>query len=126
MKYYFFVCCFAVFILSSCTNTIGAGVAGKDYPKNAKAGHCYAQCKNLDGSIGDWHEVLCSEKLNAEFLVRVQAALRKAGFDAGSDIKSNCLSTEFKTGLEAYQKANKLPIGALDTETLKLLGVSLR
>ena len=73
------------------------------------------------GGYTEWKEVLCVDKITSQIVRTVQAALRKAGFDPGPI--DNILGPLTKAALVRYQKANSLPVGNLDIETLDALGI---
>jgi Putative peptidoglycan binding domain len=104
---------------------------------NAQAGKCYAKClgrrisdtDSIDSAGDDievleWHEVLCNDKLTGGYIIRqIQLALMANGYDLGLKKADNIMSRSTKTALTKYQKENGLPIGNLNFETLKSLGV---
>jgi hypothetical protein len=108
----------------------------QDIP-NARAGKCYAKCLGRrisdtdsldiagdDIELIEWHEVLCNDKLNGGYTVlQIQVALMAKGYDLGLKKADNIMSSSTKTALSKYQKENGLPIGNLNFETLKSLGV---
>ena len=74
------------------------------------------------GGFSEWREVLCQNKINAVKIREIQAALKSRGYDPGP--VDNIMGKQTKSALVKYQKDNGLPIGQLDFETLKSLGVS--
>jgi len=52
----------------------------------------------------------------------VQAALRSRGYDPGPT--DNVMGSRTKAALVKFQRENNLPVGQLDFETLKALGVN--
>ena len=74
------------------------------------------------GGFTDWVEVLCQAKVTAAKVAEVQSALATQGFYTGSI--DNQLGAQTKQALMEYQRANGLPVGNLNVETLKSLGVN--
>jgi peptidoglycan hydrolase-like protein with peptidoglycan-binding domain len=54
-------------------------------------------------------------------VISVQRALKAAGYDPGP--QDNVLGSQTKSALVKYQKDKGLPIGQLDMQTLKSLGI---
>lgn len=75
------------------------------------------------GGFTEWREVVCGDNISADLVRRVQNALLKNGYNVGKDGANNVLGAETKTALVKYQRDNGLPVGQLDFETLKSLGV---
>lgn len=74
------------------------------------------------GGFTEWREVLCETAPGYSNLVkRVQIALNEKGYNVG--IPDNKNGPKTKAALIKYQKTNNLPIGQLDVDTLKALGV---
>ncbi|MGB1205124.1 MAG: peptidoglycan-binding domain-containing protein [Chitinophagales bacterium] len=74
------------------------------------------------GGFTDWVEVLCESKVTPAKVIEVQQALKARGYDPGS--MDNQMGPRTKQALTQYQKDNGLPIGNLNTETLRALGVN--
>jgi hypothetical protein len=74
------------------------------------------------GGFTEWREVLCGEKVTGYTVRQIQAALTKAGYDPGPS--DNIMGARTKAALTKYQKDKGLPVGNLDFETLKALGVN--
>ncbi len=72
----------------------------------------------------EWKEVVCNEKINKKMVSKIQNNLAAKDFYKG--LISGKLDTETKTALTAFQKANNLPIGNLDKETMSALNISYR
>ncbi len=70
-----------------------------------------------------WREFLCLISYNDDFssIKNIQKALQQKGYYSGSI--DNILSNSTKYALVRFQKDNELPIGNLDFETLRALGV---
>jgi beta-lactamase regulating signal transducer with metallopeptidase domain len=85
-------------------------------------GHCYAMCKVEDGTLDDWREILCEDKLTPDLFKTVIAKLKADGCLAAS-----ASATEFtkdtRIALTDYQKKHKLPQGNLNLETVKHMGL---
>ena len=73
------------------------------------------------GGFTEWREVLCGDQVTSEKIRSIQRALRDRGYDPGPI--DNILGVQTKAALTKFQKDNGLPIGQLDKETLKQLGV---
>lgn len=74
------------------------------------------------GGFSEWREVLCPKDVSVAKIRQIQAALREKGYNPGPI--DNIFGSQTKAALIKYQKANGLPVGSLDTETLKSLGVN--
>ncbi|MFK7905568.1 MAG: peptidoglycan-binding protein [Chitinophagales bacterium] len=74
------------------------------------------------GGFTDWVEVLCEAKVTRAKIVEVQQALRSRGYDPGPI--DNVLGPRTKQALVQFQKDNGLPVGNLNIETMRALGVS--
>lgn len=74
------------------------------------------------GGFTEWREVVCNADLNSKLIERISLALKEKGFypDNPKRDKANSL---FKNSLVAYQKYFNLPIGQVDFETLRSLGI---
>lgn len=71
----------------------------------------------------EWREIVCGGDVTDRLVQEVGDQLRNNGFQfKGAD---NIMSAEMKAALVEYQRANDLPVGQLDFETLKLLGIDL-
>ena len=70
-----------------------------------------------------WYEVVCANDITPDLITKVQHVLSVKGFDAEAD--SGVLDAKTKSALSKYQKANALPVGQLDVQTLTSLGVKL-
>jgi len=74
------------------------------------------------GGYSEWKEVLCQNKIDNIKIKEIQEALRKRGYNPGPS--DDVFGQQTKTALIQFQKDKSLPIGQLDFETLKALGVS--
>lgn len=68
-------------------------------------------------------EIACKKKLSPEIINRIQIGLSDAGFDPGKSSKR--MNSLTKRALANFQRANNLPVGQLDIQTLQALQVSL-
>jgi len=73
------------------------------------------------GGFTEWREVVCGNDVTADLTRRVQAALKSRGYEPGP--ADNVMGAATKAALIKFQKDNGLPVGQLDFETLKALGV---
>ncbi len=74
------------------------------------------------GGFTEWREIVCGGDVTNEMVRSVQAALRSRGYDPGP--ADNVMGSRTKAALVKFQKENNLPVGQLDFETLKALGVN--
>ena len=75
------------------------------------------------GGFTDWREVVCDSEITVELIRSVQKALIARGYNVGPAGADNKIGKDTKDALMKYQKDNNLPVGQLDIETLKSLGV---
>nr|HPQ21227.1 OmpA family protein [Saprospiraceae bacterium] len=73
------------------------------------------------GGFTEWREVVCETDITAELVRRVQTELKDRGYDPGPI--DNVMGAGTKAALSKFQKDNNLPIGQLNIETLKALGI---
>nr|VFK55363.1 MAG: Putative peptidoglycan binding domain-containing protein [Candidatus Kentron sp. TC] len=77
-----------------------------------------------DGHM-EWRSILCEVNMTPGRIVRIQKALKKAGFDPGP-IDGN-VGGRTMAAVNAFQKAKGLPVDRyLNAKTVKALGVSLK
>ena len=74
------------------------------------------------GGYQGWKEVLCGNDLTTQKITQIQKALKAAGYNPGPI--DNIFGSQTKEALKAYQRAKGLPVGNLNIETLKSLGVN--
>ena len=74
------------------------------------------------GGFTEWREVLCDEKVTGYKISEIQTALKKAGYYTGT--ADNKMGPGTKAALTKFQKDKGLPIGNIDLETLKALGLN--
>jgi BlaR1 peptidase M56/Putative peptidoglycan binding domain len=91
-----------------------------DKPPKAQPGHCYAKCKVADklDAFGEWHEVVCGDKITDKFIKSIQRALREKGYTIG---ESDTITPEMKKALTDFQQKNKLPVGNFNYDCLRAL-----
>ncbi|NNC94240.1 MAG: peptidoglycan-binding protein [Chitinophagales bacterium] len=78
--------------------------------------------KVKSGSVTEWLEVVCDQNLTTAKIIEIQRALKAKGFNPGPI--DNILGPQTRAALVKYQRANNLPVGNLNIETMKALGVS--
>lgn len=69
----------------------------------------------------EWREVLCDTNASADKIREVQAALTAAGYDTPTD---GAFGPATLQSMEAFQRANGLPVGYLTVSTVQALGVN--
>jgi len=74
------------------------------------------------GGFTEFREVICEGDVTNVTVRKIQEALRSRGYDPG--VSDNVMGARTKAALVKYQKDNNLPVGNLDLETMKSLGVS--
>ena len=88
-------------------------------PPNPVPGHCYAKCLLPDKvNFSEWREIMCGEKITDKFIKSLAAALREKGYTISD---SDNISPEMKKALTDFQQKNKLPVGNLNYDCLKVL-----
>ena len=75
------------------------------------------------GGSTEWKEVVCQADVTPDLYRRIQQALIDRGYDVGSAGADGRIGTATKEALVKFQKANGLPVGSLDVETMRALGV---
>ena len=73
------------------------------------------------GGYSDWKEILCASKLTTSKIIAIQTALKNSGYNPGP--LDDVFGEQTKTALIKYQQDKNLPVGNLNIETLKALGV---
>lgn len=73
------------------------------------------------GGYTDWVEILCEAKTTDSVVRNVQKALNAKGYAVGS--ADGIMGIKTRAMLAKYQKENNLPVGNLNMETLKSLGI---
>jgi len=75
------------------------------------------------GGFSDWREIVCASDLTPQLIASVQRALISRGYDIGSAGVDNVFGGSTKAALRKFQQDNGLPLGSLNIETLRALGV---
>ena len=73
------------------------------------------------GGFTDWVEVMCEAKVTQFKISAIQQALKTRGYDPGP--ADNVLGPRTRQALIQFQKDNNLPVGNLNVETMRALGV---
>jgi hypothetical protein len=74
------------------------------------------------GGYQVWREILCGNDLTSEKIIQIQKALKAKGYNPGPI--DDVFGPLTKKALIQYQKDKALPVGNLNLETLKSLGVN--
>lgn len=75
------------------------------------------------GGFTEWREVVCDSDITKELYSKIQEALFNSGYFEELPNPIGLISKATKVALVKYQKDNGLPVGQLDIETLKSLGI---
>ncbi len=75
------------------------------------------------GGFTEWREVVCETDVDANLYRNIQASLIEKGYNIGSAGADGIWGAASKAALVKFQRDNNLPVGALNIETLKALGV---
>lgn len=73
------------------------------------------------GGFQEWKEVVCEQDMTNNKIAQIQQALKREGYDPGP--VDNEMGGKTKDALIKFQQDKGLPIGNLNMETLKSLGV---
>jgi peptidoglycan hydrolase-like protein with peptidoglycan-binding domain len=73
------------------------------------------------GGFSEWREVLCGDKVTEATVRAIQAALSARGYDPGPS--DNVMGARTKAAMVKFQQDKGLPVGNMNIETLKALGV---
>lgn len=73
------------------------------------------------GDYTVWTEILCADKTSTSIIRKLQRALRAEGYSIG--VVDGVLGTRTQTSLKQFQIDNELPIGNMNMETLRVLGI---
>lgn len=73
------------------------------------------------GGLQEWKEVLCQQDVTDNKVKAIQTALIREGYDPGP--ADNQMGPKTKEALVKFQQDKGLPIGNLNMETLKALGI---
>ncbi len=74
------------------------------------------------GGYSVWTEILCASKTSNSTVTNVQRALKAKGYTVGPI--DGVMGLQTQTALKQFQTDNSLPIGNLNIETLKALGIN--
>ncbi len=75
------------------------------------------------GGFSEYREVVCSKNITSQLVRQVQRALLAKGYTVGPAGTDNVLGKDTRAALIKYQKDNGLPVGNLNVETMKHLGI---
>jgi hypothetical protein len=75
------------------------------------------------GSVSEWKKVFCGCRMRNP-IPDIQLVLEKKGYYKGEI--DGVISRRMRKALKKFQKDNGLPIGALDLQTIKALGINIR
>ena len=75
------------------------------------------------GGFSEYKEVVCSKYVTNDLVRQVQRALMAKGYSVGPARDDNILGKDTRAALIKYQTDNGLPVGNLNKETMKHLGV---
>ena len=100
----------------------GSGVCSRTIQVPAEYATVSKRAISRKGGFSEWREVVCANKITASLNRQIQRALRDRGYDPGPI--DNVIGVRTKAALVKFQKDNGLPVGNLDMETLKALGVN--
>jgi|GEM_PF-3440220 hypothetical protein len=74
------------------------------------------------GGAYEWKEILCDQDITESKINQIQQALIREGYDPGP--VNNQMTESTKQSIIRFQKDKGLPVGNLNIETLKALGVN--
>ena len=77
------------------------------------------------GGYTEWKEVLCENQIDESIYQQIKLGLINNDFleaEVANELPSG-FGTQMKSSLTQFQRANGLPVGQLDLETLDILGV---
>ena len=81
------------------------------------------QLVSAGGFTEEWREVVCKADVTPRLIAQVQRALIAKGYNVGTAGADNVFGRATKDALMKFQKSEGLPVGNLDFETLKALGI---
>lgn len=73
------------------------------------------------GGLTKWVEVVCKENINSNLILQVQQALKSKGYDPGP--VDGVMGNRTREALRRFQEENNLPVGNMNKETMKALGI---
>jgi len=94
-----------------CKTTESTSAGSTSYTRSVLTGN---------GNFSDWVEVLCPNKAATATIRQVQAKLNSLGYNAGT--ADGIMGARTKAALAKYQRDNNLPIGGMNTPTLRKMG----
>lgn len=74
------------------------------------------------GGHTEWKEILCNNQITKDLISELQTSLKNQNFYNAET--TSTLDSKTRNALAEFQRANYLPIGQLDFETLDALGVA--
>lgn len=74
------------------------------------------------GGYTDWVEILCGNKTTSSVVQRLQQALKSNGYDPGAI--DGVMGGQTRAAMKKYQEDKGLPVGNMNMETLRSLGVN--
>ncbi len=75
------------------------------------------------GGFTEWKEVVCNSDVTPALYRQIQEALIAKGYSVGAAGADGTFGAASKAALVKFQRDNGLPVGQMDIETLKSLGV---
>ncbi|MFT6745158.1 MAG: hypothetical protein ACJAR8_001719, partial [Bacteroidia bacterium] len=101
-----------------------------DVPASVRAIEIPAEYKTVTkrvlvkaGGFSEYREVVCSKNVTSQLVRQVQRALLAKGYTVGPAGTDNVLGKDTRAALIKYQKDNNLPVGNMNVETMKHLGI---
>ena len=76
----------------------------------------------VEPSYLEWRQILCETNMNNATILDIQKALKGKGFDPG--YLDGIHGSDTQSAINAFQKANGIPSGALTYETVEALGLN--
>jgi len=77
--------------------------------------------KPASNRTSQWEEVVCPSKAKGNTVLEVQRALTNKGYNPGP--VDGVMGARTKSALAKFQRKNNLPVGGMNVQTLKALGV---
>lgn len=77
----------------------------------------------VSGPKLEWRSVLCETNMTKSMNLKIQNALKDAGFNPG--LIDGVIGKQTLVAVDAFQRKNNLPTGGLTLRTLKALGISI-
>lgn len=73
------------------------------------------------GGLTKWVEVVCDKDIDRNLILEVQQALKAKGFDPGP--LDGVMGPQTREALQRFQEENNLPVGNMNKETMRALGI---